>query len=83
MRTFARRRTQVVREQSAKLRCSGSNPLGASNFSPVHSFLSRASGEITAELQAPPVERVGYARGERVHAWLSGWAQIDWVFGRC
>ncbi len=24
------RRTQVVREQSAKLRCSGSNPLGAS-----------------------------------------------------
>ncbi len=33
MRTFVRRRTQVVREQSAKLRCSGSNPLGASNFS--------------------------------------------------
>ena len=27
------RRTQVVREQSAKLRCSGSNPLGASNLS--------------------------------------------------
>src|SRR5512143_2143073 len=27
---LARRRTQVVREQSAKLRCSGSNPLGAS-----------------------------------------------------
>jgi hypothetical protein len=45
--------------------------------------LSRASGEITTELQAPPVERVGYARSERVHAWLSGWVQIDWVFGRC
>lgn len=34
MRTFARRRTQVVREQSAKLRCGGSNPPGASNFLP-------------------------------------------------
>jgi hypothetical protein len=37
MRTFARRRTQVVREQSAKLRCGGSNPPGASNSPP---FLS-------------------------------------------
>ncbi len=53
MRTFVRRRTQVVREQSAKLRCSGSNPLGASNFTPTHSFLSGIPG---AQLQSLSVE---------------------------
>lgn len=50
MRTFVRRRTQVVREQSAKLRCSGSNPLGASNFTPVHSVLSRVPGTVLQRL---------------------------------
>ena len=69
MRTFARRRTQVVREQSAKLRCGGSNPPGASNFLFLPLLYSRQESEPVQILCARQVWLSGRDRDRMTGAW--------------